>query len=53
MHKDLSDEYRGWVSRLAADTAESLLYSGQGLAIAREVLISVFDKAAEELDAPA
>lgn len=51
MHKDLSDSFRAaTVVGIGAIVGE-LHRQGQSLAIAREVMINAFDKAAEELDA--
>jgi len=51
MHKDLRDDYRPSVEGLAMGVARTLHAQGQSLAIAREVLINAFDRAAEELNA--
>ena len=50
MHKDLSEEWRGYIEGAVESLAEGLFEDGESLAIAREAWLAAFDKAAEELD---
>ena len=51
MHRDLTKEHRHRVQGMAEGMVNALDAQKQSLALAREVFINAFDKAAAELDA--
>lgn len=48
-HKDLSETHRDGIEAYIRGLAFTLAQDGQSLGIAREVMIAVFDNAAEQL----
>jgi hypothetical protein len=50
MSKDLAPEYRTELEQAVWELASMLHAEGQSLAIAREAIFDMWDKAAEELD---
>lgn len=50
MHKDLSDDDRHWIEADAREVVRGVSGYNQSLALAREVWINAFDKAAERYD---